>query len=314
MSNTFSTLTDLAKINDRSIADLEISDLLDDAPFFKHLAAEPSSNGTEHKYTKETGAPVVGFRAPNVGRDLSKSTDTLVTLQLKILDAGFAVDKAVADAYRGGPEAWIAREGRRHIKAAFAKGEGSILNGDSGASFDGLRQAMPYLDTPGVVNAAGNTANQQSSIYLVRTNGDGNDVTLIGANQGGDGIDIAMGETVVQVMPDGSGKPLPMYYTPVSTWLGLQVGGKYSIVRIANIGAATAVDDDMIYAALAEFPTGRQPNLILMNRQHLKKLRQSRTATNATGAPAPRPADVDGIPIIVTDFLTQTEPVVGASP
>jgi len=41
----------------------------------------------------------------------------------------------------------------------------------------------------------------------------------------------------------------------------------------------------------------------------LKQLRDSRTATNVTGAPAPRPTEVEGIPIIVTDAIVNTEAV-----
>jgi len=311
MADSFSTLTDLAKINDTSIRDLEgLSDILNDAPLFAALAAAGSSNGTNHQYTKQTGAPAVGFRAANAGVDMLKATDTVVSMDLKILDASFMVDMAIADAYGGGPEKWLAREGKRFLKAAFAAGEGAVLNGVSG-TFDGLLQAMNDISpNPGnIYNAAGAAANAESSIYLIRTNDDGEDVTLIGKGEGG-GIKIALGEPVVTARVDASGKTFPAYYVPCQAWMGLQVGGLYSVVRICNIAAATTVNDALIYEALALFPASRQPNLIVMNRPNLKKLRASRTATNATGAPAPRPTEVEGIPIIVTDTLGMTEAVV----
>jgi len=44
-----------------------------------------------------------------------------------------------------------------------------------------------------------------------------------------------------------------------------------------------------------------------MNRRSLKQLQVSRTATNATGAPAPFPQESFGVPIIVTDAILSTE-------
>jgi hypothetical protein len=46
-----------------------------------------------------------------------------------------------------------------------------------------------------------------------------------------------------------------------------------------------------------------------MNRRSLSQLRKSRTATNATGTPAPIPREVEGIPIIVTEALSSTEAI-----
>jgi hypothetical protein len=44
-----------------------------------------------------------------------------------------------------------------------------------------------------------------------------------------------------------------------------------------------------------------------MSYRSLRQLRDSRTATNAVGAPAPTPTDVDGIPIYPTLGITDTE-------
>ena len=63
------------------------------------------------------------------------------------------------------------------------------------------------------------------------------------------------------------------------------------------------------YRVIPLFPAARQPNMIAMNRASLKMLRASRTAVNVTGAPAPRPTEVEGIPIVVTDSIVSTEAV-----
>ncbi|MCC9644391.1 hypothetical protein LOC71_19130 [Rhodopirellula sp. JC740] len=113
MADTPITIADLVKINSMDVADNDVSDLLIDAPLIRSLVADTASNGTSHKYTKEASAPVVGFRSANDGRDHDASSDTLVTIDLKILDASFHVDKAVADAYtKGGPDGLMAREAK----------------------------------------------------------------------------------------------------------------------------------------------------------------------------------------------------------
>ena len=97
------------------------------------------------------------------------------------------------------------------------------------------------------------------------------------------------------------------YWVSVCGYAGFQIGGAFSAARICNI--ETALDDDDIYNALSLFPSARQPNLIVMNRKSLRLLRESRTAVNPTGAAAPRPTDIEGIPIVVTDSVKSTEAV-----
>src|SRR5262245_6926668 len=101
------------------LSDAEVTDLVQAVPFLNILPMVPSSNGETHKYNKETGAPVVGFRAANTGRDEDSSVDAITTVTLKILDWSFSVDKAVADAWMRGREDLLAREARRHLKAAM---------------------------------------------------------------------------------------------------------------------------------------------------------------------------------------------------
>jgi hypothetical protein len=289
----------------------QVTDLSQAAPVLMTLPMVSSSNGTNHKYVKETGAPVVGFRAVNAGRELDHSVDTVVSLDLKVLDFSWAVDYALAKAWRkGGAPALIAREGLRHLKAAFYAYERQIFYGtgvaDSGgfaglldnAQFDALADTM-------VVNAAGSTANTGSSVWLITAGENAMCSVMRDENP------IELGETVVMDMLDGSSKHFPAYYTPGSAWCGLQIGGAFDIARIANLteDSGKGLTDDLIYQALTKFPGGRVPTHIVMNRRSLSQLRKSRTATNATGTPAPIPREVEGIPIIVTEALSSTEAI-----
>jgi len=69
----------------------------------------------------------------------------------------------------------------------------------------------------------------------------------------------------------------------------------------------------MLYELVSRFPVGREPQAFFMNRRTLERLRKSRTAVNATGAPAPTPTELaGGIPIIVTDAIMNTEETLAA--
>jgi len=312
MAHEFLTLADLVKVNDRNLADRDITDLLQDAPLMRALAADVASNGTTHKYLKETGAPVVGFRSPNTGRDNSKSADTEVSIDLKILDGSFAVDKALADAYHMGPEAYVAREAVRSLRACFFAAERQFVNG-TGAAADGFVGLADALDADHemVVDAEGDSEGTASSVYLIRTHADLNDAVAITGRDG----QLDIGETVTQRLADGDGKTYSGYYTPIEGWLGLQIGGLRSVGRIINLTAQSGktLTDALIYQAFSRFPASRMPNLIVMNRRSREQLRASRTATNVTGAPAPIPTDVDGVEILTTDAIGSDESILSGS-
>jgi hypothetical protein len=218
------------------LSSAEVTDLVQAVPFLNLLPLEKSSNGETHKYSKETGAPVVGFRAPNLGRDLDSSVDGIVTVTLKVLDFSWRVDKAVADIWRkGGAAALVAREGLRHLKAAMVKFEQQVIYGTSAlGDTDGFSGMINAVTVDGktdamVVDAAGTTATTGSSVWAVRVGS--ND--LLGVVNG-DG-EISLGDTIVQDAIDGTGKHFPAYYTPGCTWLGLQVGSIYTMGRICNL-------------------------------------------------------------------------------
>ena len=310
MADSFLTLSDLTTINDANLADRDVSDLLDSAPLLARLAADIVP-GTTHKYVKETGAPVVGFRSVNDGRDNDKSADTLVSIDLKILDASFAVDKAIADAYRGGPESYIGREAARHLKAAFFHAEKQILSGTGNESdgFNGLPDdGNLNAVADDMVVSAGGSSSGASSVWAIRTGSDMNDSVVIAGDDG----KLDVGDSVVQRLTGSSAGTYPAYYTPISGWLGLQVGGKYSVGRLANVttDSGATCSDSHIAELLSVFPAGRGPSYLVMSRRSLKQLQASRTATNATGAPAPFPSEAFGVPIIVSDGVSDSESIV----
>ena len=289
----------------------EISNILNRAPLVNRLPFVESSNGTTHKYITHTADPVVGFRAPLAGRDLDSSVDTPVTSNLFILDWSWASDKAIADAWRKGRQDYVSREGARHINAAAFKLEQQVLYGTSAlgdsAGFAGLANLsqLDGLSDSMVVNAGGTTADTASSVFLLKL---GDDQGIAGVYKG-DGPAIELGETIVQDFQDASDRHFPAYYTPASTWFGLQLGANYSVSRIANLtaDAGAGLTDDRIYEAIEKHPAGHTPDVMVMSRRSREQLRKSRTSTNATGAPAPTPEEVAGIPILVSEAVSNAE-------
>lgn len=314
MADSFMTLADLVKLNDQNLSDIEVTDLLQAAPFLAALAAVVASNGTNHSYLKETGAPVVGFRAVNAGRFNTTDTDTKVEIALQILDASFTVDKALADAYaKGGAPAYLARRGMRALKAAFQGAEKQLFygTGNDADGFVGMGEASTVdalADVDHVVNAGGTTVGGASSVWAIYTADDDSGVCVVTGQDG----QIEIGDSVVIKAQDGAGKSYPAYFTPISGWLGLQVGGIYDMARIVNLTAQDGhgLDDDLLSQLVELFPSDKQPKMLVMNRQSRGQLQRSRTATTATGATAPIPKDYDGIPIICTDQLSKTEALV----
>ena len=308
MANDFLTVADMVA-DAYDLSGQETSEVRAAAPVIASLPAIAASNGIVHKQSVMTALPVTGFRTENAGRDFDHSADRIDSVDLKILDWSWAVDKAVADSSRlsGGREQYIAREGLRHVQSAMFNLENQWINGTgfNAAGFNGLADSsnLQSISDEMVVDAGGSAASATTSVYMIRRNS-----AECGMVYKGDGA-VELGETVVQNFLDGSGMNYPAYYTPGCGWFAGFFGSLFSIVRIVNLDATVGLTDDLIYQALERFPAGHAPDLCIMNRKSRFDLRSSRTATNATGAPAPLVDNVAGVPVITTDAITHTEAV-----
>lgn len=311
MANDFLTIADFAA-QALDIEQTELMDLKQDAVFTNMLPIEDTSTGSiTHKYQKYTQAPDVGFRSENDGREYDHSVDETVTVTCKILDFSWEVDQANADAHPRGREYLIALEGARHLAAALYKLESQIFygtgTGGSSAGFAGFMNST-FLDALAddmVINAGGTTANVQSSAYGVRVGGD--DVKLVTPMAQG----ISLGDTTI-IKAVGATGFYPAYFTPASLYIGLQMGGKYSIGRIANLTQTDSgkdLTDDLAYELRKLFPAGRKPQYLVANADRWEALRKSRTATNPTGQPAPLAEVVAGMTAVESDAILNTEAV-----
>lgn len=300
------TLLDIAK---RNGSDAEVGLIEEASRAHPEIQIIPvrTIKGVHYKTRVRTAVPSVSFRAANEGTAVGKSTWENRLVECYMLTPPFMVDKEVADAAEDGPEAYLAEEAAGILEGAmqtlckqFYYGNVAGNGGDT-KGFPGLIDM--YDATNMVVDAGGTTASTGSSVWLVRTG-----VQHVRWVLGNDG-ELRLSDVKEVVLNDASGNPLTYYHQELPARPGLQVGSLYSVCRIKKITADSGktLTDSLIYSALSKFPAGMGPDAIFMSRRSLYQLRNSRTATNATGAPAPVPREVEGIPIYVTDAIVDTE-------
>lgn len=306
MAYADNTLNGLIQLNDKNLADIEVSNLLQDAPLMNSIFAKVASNGTQHKYIRDTVAAGAGFRAIGAGIANAAPQTELVTETLKLLDASFNRDIAIAKGFGKGPDAYMALEAMKSLRAAFFSLEKQVIYGTSNdaAGFSGLADTLDKLTDNMVVNAGGTSGGTvKTSVYAIRSGDE--DLAIVAGNDG----NIQLGDVFESVVLDGSNNPYHVLAMTVAAYYTLQMGSAYSAGRIANITneSGKSLTDGMISDLLAKFPSGKPATHIVMNRSARAMLQKSRTATNATGAPAPFPTEAFGVPIITTDAISSAE-------
>lgn len=342
MANALVNLLDVAKRkgNDQTVGLLE--DTLTYAPELGAIMGRPIV-GTQYK-TLHRALPTVAFRKANDGSDTVKGAYRQELKETAIIDAQVQLDKAVADAevVNAGPEGSLSDlkfdEAQGVIMGAYITvgaqmyyGVNNDANGFAGiasitASINAAKNANPV-----VVSATGSTASIQSSAYLIWENIKG--AHFIFGNSTGLNMDE---EWRVQQVLGNNGKPMTAYVNNLQGWIGFAVNHPLSVARICNINKGTdskPLTDAYVAQALSLLPlqmraeynanmNGAGPSKfgpglkLLMNGITAWGLQASRTATtdkagSTDGAQTyPKlPSESNGIPIIITDSIVNTESV-----
>jgi hypothetical protein len=310
MSNT-NDLAGLLLLNDANVSPEEASAILNQAPVLRRLFAQKASQGgTKHQFKRKLTAPGVGFRLVNEGITNSAGTFEIVEIACALLDGSFTRDKALALGFRKGAIAYMDGEAMDSMAEAFAQAERAIFRANLNKQFTGLPGNV-YFDQitadSQVVNAGGAGGR---SVWLLRTAANG--ISVVAGNEGR--IDMATEDATV-VARDARDREYTGLHRSIMGWFCLQVGRKYDAARIANLDGTTGhtLTDQLIATAFAKFPANEGPNLIAMSRTSLLELQVSRTATNPTGAPAPFPTEVFGVPIVPTDSIPEDEAAINTT-
>jgi hypothetical protein len=304
----YTTLMDIAKANGSDATTGLIDETISAQPEIR-IGAARTIEGINYKTLIRTSLPVAAFRNANVGAPVVKSTYADRLVETFILNPPWQVDKAVADRYEDGPEAYIAMEAVAIVRAAMVRlaqqfyygGSTALPSLSDPAGFPGLLASYDNVNM--VVDAGGTTDNVASSVWAVKFGPD-----MVQWVYGKNGtLDIS--PVMTWPMIDANGNTLTTYRQELLAYPGVQVGNLRTIGRIKKIttDVGATLNDSLLFDLLELFPVGYKPDAFFMTRRSLKQLRQSRTAVNPSGQPAPIPTEVEGIPIYPTDSIANTE-------
>jgi hypothetical protein len=308
------TLLDVAKLNGNDAVVGLVEESILAVPEIGLFPVRTIS-GTGFKTLVRTGLPTVDFIAASQGIPGSKSTFDNKHFDCSVLGGRIEVWQTILDAPENGNPAEIkAVESMGVMEAAMRKVGRQIFYGKtalgSAAGFPGL---VSFVDSGMIYDATGSTADTGSSVYFVKFGP--RDVSLVMGKNG----TMELSEFRYESLTDSDGNKGPGEVANLASWIGLQQASKNSVVRIKNLTAQAGkgLTDILIANALELFPAGFVPDAIIMSRRSRQQLRADRSTrqTNATGKGdpgstySPIPTNFEGIPIIATDSILNTEPI-----
>ena len=298
------TSTDVLKINNSEELVGLIEDVVKDIPEINFFAASPVQ-----KTLALTALPSTAFRATGSYREFQTATLTNKTVECKYLDASWILEKAVAQQSDWGEDFAKALTQRAHLKSEFFTLAKQIWQGtDSDANgFTGLDAIIDAVVDGGkkemVVTANTGSITDASTVYAVRT---GIDSCQLAWGSNGQFNESDVREQLLTTKESTKTSGAWFYAQDLGGWVGLQVTSKYAAGKITGLSATNTkqgLNDDLLYELIERFPVGMKPDGLFMSRRSFSQLRQSRTAYNAIGAPAPYVQEFEGIPIYVTDAI-----------
>lgn len=301
------TLLDLAARSGSDAIIGLIEDVTTYAPEFRVVAAKPKA-GTTYKLTRRIALPTPAFRDANpasVGS--TKSTYVQDLKEMYFLDCQLEVDEMIVKGDDRAIGDILTDESAGALEATFNTLGSQFYYGTSADAkgFAGLSSQLS-ADT---VYAGGTTTT--TSAYLVDISDDG--VHFVVGNMG----EIALPPWMKQKVAAGN----MAYVSNLSSYIGLNVGHSNAVWRVRGIDYSAAMTNKLTDAKGAQL-LSLVPGRIaakgtlrwFMNRNAAYSLQLSRSAVGqvdggVTGLPAfaPMPTELQGVPIVITDSLLNTE-------
>lgn len=259
--------------------------------------------GRTYETTVRTSLPGGTFRNANEGATPTKSTYEKRTVETAIFNPRWQADKGVALAHPDGVLDFVVKEASAILQGAMQSLGTQFYYGRGTGDAKGHVGLVDIVQSDMTVDAGGTTAGTGSSVYAVKF-GLQNVIWVIGQEATLD-VSPEREETVY----DTNNKPYTAIVQEILGFVGVQAGHKQSVGRIKDITADSGktLNDALLADLMALFPTAIVPDAIFMTRRSRTQLQKSRTATTATGVQAPTPTDYEGIPIVATDSLLNTE-------
>jgi hypothetical protein len=299
------TLLDIAIANNASMGADLIEETQRAVPEVA-MGAARTIRGIIYKTRVRTALPAVSFRRYGEGNAAQKSIWELRSFDCHVLNPRWETDVAIAQANEDGPEAAIADEAIGQMQGALITLGKQFYYGATSGIGDAL--GMPglidqYDATNMVVDAGGTTANTGTSVWAVKWGPQG--VEWLWGNGG----QLQMSDVQIQRVLDANNNPFDAYCQTLLARPGLKTGAKYCLGRIKKLtdDSGKGLTDALLSQLYQKFPVGWAPDVFFATRRAIGQLQRSRTATTATGTQAPIPTDWQGIPIVPTDSISDTE-------
>jgi hypothetical protein len=298
------TLADLLKANAAPGSDLVVEAITGMRPELMYVPSADPISGTEITLEVLTGLPDVAFRNFNEGSDPVTGEFTTRTFGLGILDTPVTADAQLVNRAKNRGK-YLADRAMPVLEAALDLVCRQFWYGvkNDAKGFVGLI-AQHKADAAHVVDLGG--ANPTSAWFLGLGR---NTIEWIPGN----------GELIYmdpdwkeETLYDDNDKAFPGLSNWVHGALGMRLANRNKAVRVKGIGddnGKTLTDDDLYAGLKLCNDMGFAPTHIFLNGRSAEQLRSSRTATNATGAPAPLPRDFEGIPLVISRFISNNETI-----
>lgn len=313
---------DLAKLNSNDVVGGLIEELINASPELSVFDTEDLMEPGQLSYETlhRTAWPTVEFANAGEGFTASKSEIKLIKHECFRFGGRIEAARHIADNYRrGGAAGYQAFEASGVMEAALKLIGRQIWYGVSydGDGFPGLKAFTPFGGTYNYT-ASGTTATTASSVYMVKF-GEKYCRLMAGRARNGNGLIDLPDFRIGDMLDSGGVKKMEAYISELSSWLGLQTSAEYSVVRICNLTADSGktLTDAKLTSAMGLFPANFKPDAIFMSRRSRDQLQTSRTVTlfgQGTTRPnqeliAPQPTSFEGVPIITTDNILNTDAI-----
>jgi len=319
MADTFLTLLDITKQNGTDQAVGVVEEVRTYAPEVDVLRGR-AIKGTTYKALVRTALPGgPAFRAANTGAAVIASRWDQRVNQAFFLDGQVRIDEAVLNASEFGPEFVMANEVTGVVKQKMIALGNQVYYGNPSTTDFGFA-GFVYLYDPVAMevtaNATGSLGATTSSAWLVVNKPDCAEF-IYGNNKG-----LEMGQWMKQAII-GTNTQYMGWVNNLSGYVGLSFNYAKSVCRIKNLAAYgtasnTGLTDELVAAALAKFPVGVVPTHLFCTRAQRFFLQSSRTPVYSSAGKAgvtaslslqyaPTPTESNGIPLIVTDSILDTE-------
>lgn len=303
------TLADLLKLNtdDRfsGIVDLEVGS----HPEATTIAADNLGEGEfEYNTLFASGDPAVGFTEVAEGIAPTKSQLELRKVTCYDLEGRIKVPVNAAARVTGGIQRVLGLEEIRHFRAmlkrlAIATYYGQTAQaGVDPKAFPGL---LKLITAAMEVDATGGS--NKTSVYAIRT-GPLDIQYLLG---GGRGLNFSNGDYRVETVKGEGNKEYDAYVAAMIVHPGLQAMNENAAARIKNVGTAAGktLTNTMMMDLVDKFPTGAGPDRLFMTKRSRRQLWDDTKSLPGVSALPELMTSWMGIPITVTDSISNAETV-----